>query len=86
MIKLAAVGIVIEATERDFTVKSSVRLYNRACKRIGYQDTLYTPVKRADAAKFFAWLRVNRLGPARGLSIADLRILWSELGVAYDYH
>jgi hypothetical protein len=80
-----AAGLVITASDRDFSVKSSWAISKSAT-----QDTLYYPAgtkteQRAGAARFFAWLRAN-LSKVETMTISDLCAQWNALEVRHDYH
>lgn len=49
------------------------------------QDTMYYNTKKADAAKFYAWLSGNE-SKVKKMTIQDLQTQWRRLGVNYDYH
>ena len=81
--------MVIESKPTDWGVKS-VAIMGRPDGGSFTQDTLYTPAggKRevAKGAKLFnIWLQEN-LSKVNGMSILELRKVWDNLKVKYDYH
>ena len=85
-------GVEITALPSDFLVRSTVALREKRpwepandVPGQSFQDTLYAEVSKKDAAVFYNWLKANR-SEAQRMSIEDLRKLWGDLGVRYDYH
>jgi hypothetical protein len=81
----AANGLEIKASERDFSVSSSV-----VFSKTHTQTTLYYPAGTktqalAGAGAFFSWLRAN-LSKVETMTIGNLRSQWDALGVRYDFH
>lgn len=78
-------GLVIEASPNEGHVLNKQPLTHPATgKPNGYQDTNYYTRGRESAAIFFTWLRSN-LSKANNLDMNELREVWNQLGVVYDY-
>jgi len=77
----------LDATPLDFSVKDSAPLtHHTTGTSIGWQDTLYWPAKKADAKRFYGWLSGEGEGKLKRMGINDLRKLWREIDVRYDFH
>lgn len=77
----------LTATPLEMRVKSSVPLKSQQTgKPFGYQDTLYWADKKADAKRFYAWLSGGGRKLVTRMGILELRKLWNDIGVRYDYH
>jgi hypothetical protein len=77
----------LEATPKDFHLRHSAPLtHHTTGEPIGRQDTLYWPAKKTDAKRFYAWLSGEGEGKLKQMSIGDLRKLWREIDVQYDFH
>ena len=77
----------LSATPLKFSLKSSAPLrHHTTGEDIGRQDTLYWPLKKVDAKRFYAWLASEGEGQVKRMNITSLRKLWQELGIQYDYH
>lgn len=49
-------------------------------------DSRYFPMKREDAAAFYAWMKDNHARARRFMNMDMFRKTWQTLGVKYDYH
>lgn len=79
-------SIEITAEPNEFLVKSTHMFEGKGENKKPFaQDTLYYSKKKESAAIFYNWLKAN-LSEAGKMDITDLRKLWSDLGVKYDYH
>lgn len=78
-------GMDIKAETKEFLISSSVPLINKDGKQFGKQDTLYYSRDKKSAGVFFVWLQSN-LSKINKMSISDLRNIWDELDVKYDFH
>lgn len=77
----------LEATPLEFRVKSSVPLRMKEGQpSYSRQDTNYWPAKKDDAKRFYAWLSADGESQVKRMGIMDLRKLWHDIGVRYDYH
>jgi hypothetical protein len=85
-------GVEITALPDDFTVRSSFMIHGKSPSapandtgREMWQDTLYHPAGKKDAQVFYNWLSANE-AEAKRMGIKELRKLWGDLGVRYDFH
>jgi len=80
-------GVEISSEPKEFLVKVTHEFEGKGPnqgKKFN-QDTLYYSRKKESAEIFYNWLKAN-LSEANQMDIDDLRKLWGELGVKYDYH
>lgn len=76
----------VTASPQDFQVIHHAPLaHPKTGVAIGFQDTSYWPRKKQDGAAFYAWLKAN-LAKVDRMTIQDLRDLWHDLGINYDFH
>lgn len=79
-------SLVIEAAPNEFRVLNKVPLtHPKTGDPIGFQDTNYYSKDKKGAGAFFVWLQAN-LARVNSMSMNDLRNLWNDLDVKYDYH
>lgn len=80
----------LKATPLEFLVNSSVLFaegegHMPPGAKSFRQDTLYWARKKGDAARFYSWLSANEQ-QVQKMDIQDLRKLWSQIDVRYDFH
>jgi hypothetical protein len=80
-------GVRVEATPHDFLVVNHQLIKNPKEDGIGdfYQDTMYYPASKKDAAKFYGWLAANE-DAAKKFDMTWIRKLWRDLDVKFDSH
>ncbi len=78
--------LVIESAPNDFRVLNHQPLIDRETSKIyGYQDTNYYTRDKKSAAAFFTWIQAN-LSRVNVMTMNELRDVWDQLDVKYDYH
>lgn len=76
----------VEAKSTEFRVLSKAPLtHSKTGDAIGFQDTNYYSRDKAGAGSFYVWLQTN-LSKVNSMTIGDLRSLWNDMDVKYDYH
>lgn len=79
-------GLVIESAPNDFNVLNHQPLVDRETGKVyGYQDTNYYTRDKKSAAAFFTWIQAN-LSRVNVMTMNELRDVWDQLDVKYDYH
>lgn len=78
-------GLVIESSASEFNVLNKQPLtHPQTGDPIGFQDTNYYNRGKDSANVFFTWLQSN-LSQVNSLDMNDLRRVWDQLDVKYDY-
>lgn len=76
----------LQATPLDFHLVSSYPFAGGPDKKeVFRQDTIYSPVSKADAKVFYSWAAVNE-AELKKMDLDALRKLWGELKIRVDYH
>jgi len=77
----------LDATPLEFHLRHSAPLsHHTTGESIGCQDTLYWPRNRTAAKRFYAWLSGEGEGKIKRMGIMDLRKLWREIKVDFEWH
>jgi hypothetical protein len=76
----------IESSPYAFQVRNSTVISAPGKAAHGLrQDTSYWPRRKKDGQIFYDWLKTH-LHAGGHMTMSELRHLWDELGVQYDYH
>lgn len=79
--------VQVRSSPIDFSVVHRGKLTHPTTgKDMGFQDTLYYPDKRKDAAVFYAWMKDNHQKARLHMTMDMFRELWRHLDIGYDYH
>lgn len=83
---LGDIEIRLQATPLDFLLVNSVPFASGPARdQVSRQDTMYYPKSKKDAAVFYSWAATNE-AQLKKMDMEELRTLWRELGIRYDYH
>lgn len=74
-----------KVSPHDFHVVASVEITGPRGNKFR-QDRIYGPVKKRDAALFYAWVKENLSKVRKFDRIEQYQAIWSQLGVNYDSH